>query len=153
MAMKTVLRWFSVAAMALAIGACSAQRKPLEPGMTPGQAVAAMGEPDLKDTITPAGKNGPAMLRYTWLKAGQSAVFGSDNRIAEIQRLSPATTQTSAETEPSGPPPPSNFDPIQTPLDYAFYPFRVGAIYLGAGLSCLSGGSCQKPKLPPPSDG
>jgi hypothetical protein len=151
--MKMVFLWLGVAAMALAMEACSTQRKPLEPGMTPGQAVAAMGEPDLKDTLTPAGKSGPAMLRYTWLGAGQSAVFGPDNRIAEIQRLGPATTQASAETEPSGPPAPSNFDPIQTPLDYAFYPFRLGAIYLGAGLNCLGGGSCQKPKLPSPSNG
>ena len=121
--------------------------------MTPGQAVAAMGEPDLKDTITAPGKNGQAMLRYTWLGAGQSAIFGPDRRITEIQRLSPATTQASAETEPVGPPAPSNFDPIETPLDYAFYPLRVGAIYLGAGLNCLGGGACQKPRLPPPSNG
>ncbi len=150
--MKTALLWLGAVAMSLAIAACAAQQQTLQPGMTAGQAVAALGEPDLKDTVAAPGAKGQTLLRYTWLKSGQAAVFGPDNRIAQIQQLSPETTQTAAE-QPPQPSAPSNFDPIETPLDYAFYPLRAAAIYLGAGLNCLGGGTCQKPKLPSPSDG
>jgi len=49
--------------------------------------------------------------------------------------------------------PPQRFDPIETPLDYLFYPVKAGAVYFGAGVNCVGGGGCQKPQLPSPSSG
>ena len=59
--------------------------------------------------------------------------------------------QAHAEAVASGPP--QRFDPIETPLDYLFYPVKAATIYFGAGLTCATGGGCEKPPLPPPSDG
>jgi hypothetical protein len=43
------------------------------------------------------------------------------------------------------------FDPINTPLNYIFFPAKAAAIYFGAGVNCVGGGGCAKPQLPPPS--
>ncbi|MGA6974353.1 MAG: hypothetical protein WBY93_22185, partial [Candidatus Binatus sp.] len=46
---------------------------------------------------------------------------------------------------------PEPFDPIETPLNYLFYPAKAATIYFGAGLTCATGGGCEKPPLPGPS--
>jgi hypothetical protein len=91
------------------------------------------------------------MTRYTWLDAGKSASFGSDNRVARIDNVSaPATASASTQESAESQAPAAPFDPLNTPLNYAFYPFRAGFIYLGAWLNCIGGGGgCHSPKLPP----
>jgi hypothetical protein len=59
-------------------------------------------------------------------------------------RAEPPTAQPNRQA-------PSRFDPINTPLDYFFYPARVAIIYLGAGINCLGAGACHRPHLPAPS--
>jgi len=119
--------------------------------MTADQTVNAMGQPDLKDSIADPNHSGATVLRYVWLDSGTVAVFGSNNRVASIGQIEPAQAtkqKLEASTEP-----PASFDPIDTPLNYAFYPIRVGLIYLGAGLNCVAGGGCHNPELPSPDHG
>ncbi len=115
-------------------------------GMSTDQAVEAMGQPDLKDNIADPNHTGPALLRYTWLSAGEAAVFSPDMRVATIVNVgsSAPTLSETAQQEQMRP----SFDPIQTPLDYAFYPFKAAMIYIGAGLNCIGGGGCHTPQLP-----
>ena len=123
----------------------------LATGMTTAQAVDAMGQPDLKDSVADPNHPGATVLRYVWLDSGKVAVFGSNDRVASIQQIQPAAAtkqQIEAENQP-----PEQFDPINTPLNYAFYPIRAGLIYLGAGLNCVAGGGCHKPQLPSPGHG
>ncbi|MGO9453593.1 MAG: hypothetical protein ACLQDV_21475 [Candidatus Binataceae bacterium] len=136
---------------ALVAASCSAagSNSAVTAGMTPDQAVQAMGQPDLKDSIPDPNHSGGTVLRYVWLDSGKVAVFGSDNRVASIQSMEP-TQQAQAETEAKNQPP-QEFDPIETPLNYAFFPVKAAFIYLGAGLNCVAGGACHKPDLPPPS--
>jgi len=149
--MKIIIgRWW-VGAIALLIVGCAAQSGggggSLKAGMTTDQAVEAMGQPDLKDNVPDANHNGPALLRYTWLSAGEAAVFGPDMRVANIVNVGPSAS-TLSEAAQQGQMKPA-FDPIQTPFDYVFYPFKAAFVYLAAGLNCIGGGGCHTPQLPP----
>ena len=154
---RTFFTRAAVALLALFVVACSAvQSKLLSTGMTPDQAVQAMGEPDLKDNIADPNHGGASVLRYVWLEPGKAAIFGSDDRLASIQDVETNTKQhveqqTHAEQAAAAQPEP--FDPIETPLNYLFFPVKAATIYFGAGLNCASGGGCQKPELPAPSAG
>jgi hypothetical protein len=68
-------------------------------------------------------------------------------RVASIINVgsSPSTLAETAQQQQMKP----SFDPIQTPFDYAFYPFRAAMVYIGAGLNCLGGNGCHSPQLPP----
>jgi len=137
-----------LAALMLTVVGCSMQNGgggSLQTGMTTDQAVEAMGQPDLKDSLPDPNHSGATMLRYTWLNAGEAAVFGPDMRVANILNVgsSPSTMQE-VQQERIKP----AFDPIETPLDYAFYPIRAAFTYLGAGLSCIGGNGCRSPQLP-----
>ncbi|HVN27424.1 MAG TPA: hypothetical protein VMT64_03010 [Candidatus Binataceae bacterium] len=147
--MKTIMRGICLSALMLTMVGCSMMSSSggsLQAGMSADQAVAAMGEPDLKDNVPDPNHSGASVLRYTWLSAGEAAVFDSHMKVASIENVgsSPSTLQeTQAERiKPA-------FDPIETPLDYAFYPIRVAFTYIGAGLNCIGGGGCHSPQLPP----
>ena len=101
----------------------------------------------MKDNVPSANNNGPALLRYTWLNAGEAAIFGPDMRVANIVNVGPSPATLAEAQEQQQPKPP--FDPIQTPLDYFFYPVKAAFVYIGAGLNCVGGGGCHTPKLPP----
>ena len=140
----------------LLVGCSTLKSGTLSPGMTPDQAVQSMGEPDLKDSIADPNHNGATVLRYVWLEPGKAAIFGSDERLASVQDVETNTQvkveqQAHAEAVASGPP--QRFDPIETPLNYLFFPVKAATIYFGAGLNCAASGVCQKPQLPPPSAG
>ncbi|MGC1675950.1 MAG: hypothetical protein WA740_00345 [Candidatus Binataceae bacterium] len=129
----------------------SSSNSALAAGMTADQATDAMGQPDLKDSVADPTHAGATVLRYVWLDSGQVAIFGANNRVATIQHIEPAeATKQKLETANQ---PPTSFDPINTPLNYAFYPIRAGLMYLGAGLNCVAGGGCHQPQLPSPSHG
>jgi hypothetical protein len=155
--MRTFLAGAGGGLLALLLVGCSTTKSgSLSPGMTPPQTVQSMGEPDLKDDIADPNHNGATVLRYVWLEPGKAAIFGSDNRLASVQDVETNTKlkveeQAHAEAVASGPP--QRFDPIETPLDYIFYPVKAGAVYFGAGVNCVAGGGCQKPVLPNPSSG
>ncbi len=153
--MRTFIRGWWLGAMLLLIAGCSAQSGggggTLKVGMTTDQAVEAMGQPDLKDNVPDPNHTGPAMLRYTWLNAGEAAMFGPDMRVTNIINVGPAPS-TLAEAQEQEQMKPA-FDPIQTPFDYAFYPFRAAFIFIGAGLNCIGGGGCHTPQLPPVAPG
>jgi hypothetical protein len=157
MTMRTLLARAVVGLIALFVVACSTVKSgSLTPGMTPAQTVQSMGEPDLKDNVADPNHSGASVLRYVWLEPGKAAIFGSDEHLASVQDVETNTQQhveEQAHAEAVAAGPPQQFDPIQTPLDYLFYPVKAGAIYFGAGLNCAAGGSCQKPHLPPPSAG
>jgi len=139
--------------LALALASCStaSNRASLTTGMTADETVQAMGPPDLKDSVPDPDHSGATVPRYVWLDSGKVAVFGSNNRVASIQQIeAPEKAQT--EVQARNQPPPSTFDPIETPLNYTFFPIKAALIYIGAGLNCVAG-SCQKPKLPDPSHG
>ncbi len=59
-------------------------------------------------------------------------MFGPDMRVATIVNVgpTPATLSEVAQQEQMKP----AFDPIQTPFDYIFYPFKAAFVYFGAGL-------------------
>lgn len=156
-----MLRIFSssaaVGALALLLTGCSSVSSgTLSPGMTSAQAVQSMGEPDLKDSIADPNHTGAAVQRYVWLQPGKAAVFGTDAHVASVQTIETDTQQkveqeqhVEAAAQVNQAPPP--FDPIETPLNYLFYPAKAATIYFGAGLSCATGAGCEKPQLPPPS--
>jgi hypothetical protein len=150
--MKTLMRRWCLIALAFAIFACSAQNGGgnLQIGMTTDQTIAAMGQPDLKDQVPDPNHAGAQLFRYSWLSAGQAAVFGTDNHVVSIQNIASSTVTPAEEAAAQMPP---AFDPIQTPLDYAFYPFRAAFIYIAAGLNCVGGGGCHRPQLPPANQG
>jgi hypothetical protein len=137
----------------LTAASCSAasSNASLTTGMSPEQAVQAMGQPDLKDSVADPSHSGASVLRYVWLDSGKVAVFNSNDRIASIQQIEPAQ-KAKAELEAQNQPP-AEFDPISTPLNYAFFPIKAAFMYLGAGLSCVVGSGCRKPELPSPSQG
>jgi hypothetical protein len=147
--MRTILRRWWLGALALLIVGCAAQNGggSLKTGMTTDQAVEAMGQPDLKDNVPDPNHSASSVLRYTWLSPGQAAVFGPDLRVVSIMNVGPSPS-TLTETAQQGQMQPA-FDPIQTPFDYAFYPFRAAMIYIGAGLNCIGGNGCHSPQLPP----
>jgi hypothetical protein len=150
--MRTLIRGCWLGALAMLIIGCAAQSggggASLKAGMTTDQAVEAMGQPDLKDNIPAANHNGPDLLRYTWLNAGEAAVFGPDMKVASIVNVgpTPSTLQEEAQRQQEVQRP---FDPIQTPFDYVFYPFKAAMVFIGAGLNCLGGNGCHTPPLPP----
>ncbi|HYB90437.1 MAG TPA: hypothetical protein VEC38_05265 [Candidatus Binataceae bacterium] len=116
-------------------------------GMTSDQAIQALGPPDLKDSVPDPNHPGATATRYVWLGPGQAGIFSADGRVASIQTVeTPAKVTAEAEAQPE-----ANiaFDPITTPLNYAFFPIRAAFIYIGAGLNCVAGGACHKPTLPP----
>jgi hypothetical protein len=147
----------AVGALALlAVGCSSVKSNTLSTGMTSAQAVQAMGEPDLKDAIADPNHSGAAVQRYVWLEPGKAAIFGTDDRVANIQTIETNTQQkveqqqhVEAAAQVNQAPQP--FDPIETPLNYLFYPAKAATIYFGAGLNCATGAGCEKPQLPPPS--
>ena len=151
--MRTFIRCWWIGAMLLLLAGCSAQSVgggTLKVGMSTDQAIEAMGQPDLKDNVADPNHTGPAMLRYTWLNAGEAALFGADMRVANIVNVGPAPSSVAeAQQEQMKPP----FDPIQTPFDYAFYPFRAAFVVIGAGLNCIGGGGCHEPQFPPVQPG
>ncbi len=152
MTMRTIVaRAAFLGLLAFSLVACSAmQTKTLSPGMTPDQAVRAMGQPDLKDNVPDPNHSGASVLRFVWLDPGKAAIFGSDERIASISNVETNTKQhLEQQVQESGPP--QVFDPINTPLNYLFFPVKAATIYFGAGVNCLGGGGCQTPTLPPPS--
>jgi hypothetical protein len=156
MTLRIFLASAGIGFLALSAVACSTvQSGSLNPGMTADQTVQSMGEPDLKDTIADPNHSGAVVSRYVWLEPGKVAVFNTDNRVASVQQIETNTKQQveqqahaeAAET------PPQPFDPIETPLNYLFFPVKAATIYFGAGLNCATGGNCQKPQLPAPSAG
>ncbi|MGD0118252.1 MAG: hypothetical protein ABSD30_09320 [Candidatus Binatus sp.] len=152
--LRTLLVRTAIGLLALFVVACAAaQPTGLSAGMTPDQTVQAMGEPDLKDAIPDPNHSGASVTRYVWLQPGKAAIFGTDNRVASVQAVETDTQQhveqqAHAEAAVAQPEP---FDPIETPLNYLFYPAKAATIYFGAGLTCATGGGCEKPPLPGPS--
>ena len=153
--LRIILSRAALGLLALLVVGCSMtqQSKTLSPGMTPDQTVQAMGEPDLKDAIPDPNHSGASVTRYVWLQPGKAAIFGTDNRVASVQAVETDTQQhveqqAHAEAAVAQPEP---FDPIETPLNYLFYPAKAATIYFGAGLTCATGGGCEKPPLPGPS--
>jgi hypothetical protein len=159
------------AVASIALAACvSRGGGDLKPGMTPDEAVAALGQPDLKDRVVDPRHHGVELMRFVWLDTGKVAMFGPNNQLAKIDSMAPATQQSGAAntTSTSGGATPSSaavetpqevqrevrpqqsFDPIETPFSYLFYPIRAAFIYFGAGLNCVGGGGCAAPELPPP---
>src|SRR5258708_30513501 len=131
------LRRARVAGLAIVLAAGSSQSSnnaTLQAGMTRDQTVATMGQPDLKDNVPDPNHSGANVLRYTWLGAGKTAVFTSDNHVASIENIG-STPSTITETAQAEQPPPSNFDPIETPLNYAFYTFKAARIHLCAPIN------------------
>jgi hypothetical protein len=160
--LRTILSRAPLGLLALFVVGCSMtqQSKTLSPGMTPDQTVQAMGAPDLQDNIADPNHTGGSVLRYVWLEPGKAAIFGSDQRVASIQNVEVGTDtkqqveqQAHVEAAAASQQPPAPFDPIETPLNYIFFPAKAATIYFGAGLTCATGGGCEKPPLPPPSDG
>ena len=151
MTLRTFLARAAVGMLALFAVACSVMKSgSLTTGMTPVQAVNAMGQPDLKDSIPDPNHSGASVLRYVWLEPGKAAIFGSDDRVASIQDVETNTKQRVEQQAREEVAPPSEFDPIETPLNYLFFPVKAAAIYFGAGVNCVGGGACRKPELPPP---
>jgi hypothetical protein len=155
--LRTLMLSAGAGLIALLIAGCSTVKSgTLSPGMTPAQTVQSMGEPDLKDSIADPNHNGATVLRYVWLEPGKAAIFGSDEKLASVQDVETNTkehVEEQAHAEAVASAPPQRFDPIQTPLDYFFYPVKAATIYFGAGLNCAASAVCQKPHLPSPSSG
>src|ERR1700687_783114 len=88
MTLRTLGTRAAVAMLTLFVVACSATKSAaLSTGMPPGQAVQAMGEPDLKDNVADPNHSGASVLRYVWLEPGKAAIFGSDDRLASVQAV------------------------------------------------------------------
>ena len=151
MTCRPILRLLPIAILPLALAACSStsSQGSLRAGMTPNEAVQSMGEPDLKDNIQDP-QTGATEQRYTWIDSGKSAVFGSDNKLASVQDVDLAKKVPQQEDRANLSPNPP-FDPINTPLNYLFFPVKAGFNYLGAGLNCVAGSYCRKPQITPPS--
>jgi hypothetical protein len=155
--LRTLLANAAVGMLALFVVGCATVKSgTLNPGMTPDQTVQSMGEPDLKDNIADPNHSGASVLRYVWLEPGKAAIFGSDERLASVQDVETNTklkVEQQAHEEAVAQGPPQRFDPIETPLNYLFFPVKAATIYFGAGVNCVGGGGCQRPTLPPPSAG
>ncbi len=154
--LRTILARAVVLFAFFAVACSSVQSKTLSPGMTSEQAVQAMGDPDLKDNIPDPNHSGASVQRYVWLDQGKAAIFGTDERVASVQNVE-ATTNTKQQVEQQAhaeqaAQAPQPFDPIETPFNYIFFPAKAATIYFGAGLTCATGGGCEKPQLPPPSN-
>ena len=155
-------------ALALTLISCAASGGKVEIGMTADQAVSAMGQPDLKDTVPDPRGSGTGVLRYAWVASAKVATFGPDDRVAQVSDLpaptgvasanaaagnSAGTTEVAGSPEAAAAPPPSTFDPIETPLDYLFYPLKFALTWVGAGINCVAEGSCHRPEVKPPDAG
>ncbi len=146
---RNLIAGLGLTLLALLAASCAATSSgTLTPGMTPDQTVQAMGQPDLKDNIADPNHSGASVLRYVWLEPGKAAIFGADNKLASVQAVETDSKQKVEEQMAAKEP--IYFDPIETPLNYMFFPIKAGFIYLGAGANCLGGGACQVPHLPPP---
>ncbi|HUA31973.1 MAG TPA: hypothetical protein VMA09_00085 [Candidatus Binataceae bacterium] len=152
MTLRSILRFLPIAILPLMVAACSTANSQgdLRTGMTPDETVAAMGQPDLTDNVADPNHSGASVLRYTWIDQGKSAIFGSDNKLASVQNVDIAKKVPQQEDRANLSPNPP-FDPINTPLNYLFFPVKAGFTYLGAGLNCVGGGECRKPQIAPPS--
>jgi hypothetical protein len=153
MKLRSLLTVFVFAILPLTVAACSTTKGPgqLQVGMTPDEAVQTMGEPDLKDNVADPAHSGANVLRFTWIDSGKSAVFSSNQKIASIQNVDLTTKKDIVEEQQAAASPPPPFDPINTPLNYLFFPVKAGFTYLGAGLNCVAGDACRKPQIAPPS--
>jgi hypothetical protein len=150
-------------ALAFTLMSCATSGGNLEVGMRPDQAIAAMGQPDLKDTVPDPRGSGAGVLRYAWVARGKVATFGPDDRLAQVADLpagtsapnsSPASANTGGAAADSASAPIQNsFDPIQTPLNYLFYPLKFALTWAGAGINCVAEGSCHRPEVKPPDAG
>ena len=155
--MRILIRCWYLGALLFLMAACSAQNGgtsgALKVGMTTDQAIEAMGKPDLTDTIPDPDHAGAPMLRYTWLNAGEAAVFGQNMRVANVVNVgsSPETLTETARQPQNGFQP--EFDPLQTPFDYASYPLRAAAVAIFTGLNCVGGNGCHSPHWPPVTPG
>jgi hypothetical protein len=151
MLVRRVLARLLATMMAVTAISCStaASSASLHTGMTSDQAIQAMGPPDLTDSVADPSRAGSTAMRYVWLEEGKVALFGANNRLETLQNIEPAA-KTQAEAQAMNQPP-TEFDPIGTPLNYTFFPLKAALIYLGAGLNCVAGGGCRKPQLPSPS--
>ncbi len=152
MTVRTGIVHIGLLILVCTLAACSTQNSSsdLHAGMTPDEAVQAMGEPDLKDNVADPAHSGAQVLRYTWVDAGKTAIFDADNKIETVQNVNLATKQqaqqVSEQTQMV-----RQFDPIETPLNYLFFPIKAGFTYLGAGLNCVAGTDCRKPQITLPS--
>ena len=143
-----------LAALAFILCSCATTRE-LKSGMTADQAIDAMGQPDLKDTVADPHGSGADVLRYAWVGQHKVATFGPDGRVASVGDLPTAgsagnTKIAEAEITPA---PSAPFDPIQTPLNYLFYPLKVGFTWVGAGINCVAEGECRRPVMKSPDAG
>src|ERR1035437_10735219 len=151
MTLQTFLARAAVGLLALFAVACSGLNSgSLSTGMTPEQSVQAMGQPDLKDNIADPNHSGASVLRYVWLEPGKAAIFGSDDRLASIQDVETNTKLRVEQQAHAEATPPQQFDLIETPLNYLFFPVKAATIYFGAGVIGVGGGGCRKPELPSP---
>ena len=91
--LRMILSRAALGLLAFFVVGCSMaqQNKTLSPGMTPDQAVQAMGAPDLQDNIADPNHSGGSVLRYVWLEPGKAAIFGADERVASIQNVEVGT--------------------------------------------------------------
>ena len=152
---------FVICALAFTLMSCAASGGSLEVGMRPDQAIAAMGQPDLKDTVADPGGSRAGVLRYAWIAQGKVAIFGPDDHLAQVADLpagasapNPASANgTGAATDSGSAPIQSSFDPIQTPLNYLFYPLKFALTWAGAGINCVAEGSCHRPEVKAPDAG
>src|SRR5208282_6435820 len=83
---------FVIWALAFTLMSCATSSGSLEVGMRPDQAIAAMGQPDLKDTVPDPGGSGAGVLRYAWVARGKVATFGPDDRLAQVAGLPAGTS-------------------------------------------------------------
>jgi hypothetical protein len=152
MTVRNFLVGIGAVLLAFTLAACASQASTtdLHAGMTPNEAVQAMGEPDLKDNVADPSHSGATVLRYTWVDAGKTAVFDSENKIETVQNVDLATKQQAVQVSQQTQMPRA-FDPIETPLNYLFFPVKAGFNYLGAGLNCVAGTDCRKPQVTLPS--
>jgi hypothetical protein len=158
--MRSLLRLIGFAMLTISLMSCATSSNRVETGMTPDEAVRAMGHPDLKDSVADPHGSGATVLRYAWISQAKVATFGPDNRVAQVGDLptgavaSSAPTNSGAPAEASTPAPIApSFDPIQTPLNYLFYPLKLGFTWLGAGVNCVAEGNCRRPEIKPPDAG
>jgi hypothetical protein len=152
MNLRSTIARLVIGSAALLFAACSiisGSDVPLRAGMTPDDTIGAMGPPDLKDNIADPSHRGGTVQRFVWLDSQTQGVFGTDNKLASIQRVDIGGGQVAAGSAQNGPP--QRFDPVATPMNYLFFPVKAGFTYLGAGLNCAAGGTCQKPVLPSPA--
>lgn len=152
MLVNHLVRNLVLAAIAAGILSCAAGGGTLQLGMTPDQAVQAMGQPDLKDTVADPHARGASLLRYAWVARGKVATFGPDNRVTEVKDLAAAPSPSIAVASPPAAPQvaATPFDPVETPLNYLFYPLRFSLTWILAGVSCAAEGDCRRPQVRPP---